>query len=102
MYTYAANGNYPSPIFLLSDKLHTIMQAPLLVLLVPLVSMALVLLPPGSSQILDNGPYHVPGLCTLRTIPPRTLLGKMSYFVSKYLSQDTSFSIAHGSIELPG
>ena len=78
------------------------MQAPRLVLLMPLVSMALAVLLLGSSQRLDNGPCDVPGPYTLCTIPPCTFLGKMSCLVSKFASQDISFWSTCGSIGLPG
>lgn len=100
VYTSVIDGSYLYVAFFLSKKLHTIIQAPCLVLLVPLVLMALVLLPRGNLQTLGSGPCHAPGLCTLCTITPHALRDGPSYHVSNCASQGTSFSAAHESSEL--
>lgn len=73
-----------------------------MVLLVPLVLVALALLPQGNSQTPGSGPCRAPSLCILRTIPHQTLLGEPSYLVSNSTSQGSSFSTMYEFAELPG
>jgi len=101
VYTSTTNDSCLSCAFLLSDRSHTIVRVPHLTLLVLLVSMALAPLSPSSSQILDSGLCHGPGLCILCTTLLRVPLAVVPYLASKSTSLSIDFVVVHEFVGLP-
>ena len=100
VYTSATNDSCQSCAFLPPDRLHSRSRVSYLALPVPLISTALVPLLPSSSQILDNDPYHGPGLCILCTILPHAPLTAVTYPASSFSFPNTNFVFACGFVEL--